>query len=139
MAVILMESTAMEISNRKNTRKSLRGNALMEYVLPIGLILLTCGVLAASIDITGILGNYFMAASGHQSDALSDGVFETSIMASKAKGFTGNGIGGFTSFGTMLDASGQPTGEKSSGVFFVGSINRPGARAASPSSEYLYP
>lgn len=116
-----------------------RGNALMEYVVPAGVILLSAGVLVTAGNAASVLGEYFLSASGHTSDNLSGGVFKTNAMAAGAYGDVGNGQDGFTAFGGLLDGNLQPTGESAAGVFYLGDYSRTSGRKASTDPEYLFP
>jgi hypothetical protein len=111
----------------------------MEYVLPAAILLLSAGILVTTTDINKILGEYFMAASGHTKTDLTGGVFKTQALAGPGYGNPGNGIEGFSNFGAIQDGNGTPTGESASGSFYYGAIARSGARPAPTSAEYLYP
>lgn len=126
---------------KRKIRRPSRGNALMEYVVPASVILLTAGVLATATDITGLIGEYFMAATGHTSANLAGSTFRTRAIASNVKGLTGSGVGGFTSqqFARLVDGNGQAIGTPKNGTVFSMPITRAGGRLPSTNTEYLYP
>ncbi len=72
-----------------------RANALIEYVSPMSVLLIAVGVLTTIFGVNEIIGEYFMAASGHTSSDLQGGTFKTEPMASTAFGALSNGAGGF--------------------------------------------
>lgn len=90
----------------KRFRQSHRANALIEYVVPMSVLLIAVGVLATIFDINNVIGEYFMAASGHTKDSMESGTLKTEAMASSAFGTFGNGSGGFTGFAAVTDGNG---------------------------------
>jgi hypothetical protein len=89
---------------KTKARQKHRGNALMEYVVPMTAILITAGVLATVFDIQDILAEYFAAASGHTGKP--SGTFRTDPMGSTINGAMGSGSGGFSNFGRITDGDG---------------------------------
>ncbi|HEY9686883.1 MAG TPA: hypothetical protein V6C52_07925 [Coleofasciculaceae cyanobacterium] len=87
-------------------RRLNRGNALIEYVIPLAVLLVAVGILATIFDINAVIGEYFMAASGHTQSALQGGSFKTKPMSSTAIGAFSNGNKGFTASFVAL-ANGQ--------------------------------
>jgi hypothetical protein len=90
----------------KSPRTSRRGSGLMEYAVPMAVILVMAGVLTTALDLRQTLGQYFMAGSGHTQSSLSNGNFKVEALASTATGATSDGSRGFTSFGSITDGSG---------------------------------
>lgn len=104
---------------QKHLRHSSRANALIEYVVPMSVLLIAVGVMATVFDINDVIGEYFMAASGHTKNDMENGTLKTEPMASSASGTFGNGSGGFTTYAVMTNGSGGPvtaTGSSTSTV-----------------------
>jgi len=120
-------------------RSPARGNALMEYAVPACLILFSAGVMLTVTDATGIMGEYFMSASGHTKSDLNGTTFKTNGLAETAYGDTGNGLEGFTSFASVTDGSGAATGESAGGLFYSGNVSRTGGRQSASTTEALFP
>jgi hypothetical protein len=97
-------------------RRLNRGNALIEYVIPLSVLLVAVGILSTIFDINAVIGEYFMAASGHTQSALQGGSFKTKPMAATAIGAFSNGNKGFSSSfvalsngqGATITAEGPP-------------------------------
>ena len=120
-------------------RTASQGNALMEYVVPAAVILLSAGVLVTVTDATEIMADYFMSASGHTRESSLDGkTFKTLGLAENSYGNTDNGLKGFSSFAKVLDGQGTSTGEDGGGFFYLDSPSRTGARPAPPNTEQLF-
>ena len=46
------------------SRKAYQGNTLVEYALPVALVVVASGVIASSVNIQGMLPDFFASASG---------------------------------------------------------------------------
>jgi hypothetical protein len=120
-------------------RTASQGNALMEYVVPAAVILLSAGVLVTVTDATEIMADYFMSASGHtRASSLEGKTFKTLGLAENSYGNTDNGLKGFNSFAKVLDGQGASTGEDGGGFFYLDSPSRSGARPTPPNTEQLF-
>jgi hypothetical protein len=120
-------------------RTTAQGNALMEYVVPAAVILLSAGVLVTVTDATTVMADYFMAASGHtRASSLQGTTFKTAGLAENSYGSTDNGLKGFRSFAKVLNGQGVSTGEDGGGFFYLDSPTRSGARPTPSSSEQLF-
>lgn len=130
----------MRIRTQPQKRPAARGNALIEYAVPMVIILVSAGVIATITDIDDLLAEYFMAASGHTQADLSGSTFRVRPMspANVSSDDVGNGFEAFNSYGTLLDGAGGSVSGGGSGIYFVGPVVRNGARPAPSSSEYLY-
>jgi len=51
-------------------KKRQRGNALLEYVVPMALLILAAGFVSTVVDIKSILAEYFMSGSGYTSSTI---------------------------------------------------------------------
>jgi hypothetical protein len=127
----------MFVPNPKPRRASASGNALMEYAVPAGVLLVSVGIIATCTDVNKLMAEYFMAASGHTQSALSGTTYKTDALAGPGYGSVGNGSQGFSSFGSMSGGGGGGGG--GGGTMYYGAISRAGGRTPSPSAEYLYP
>jgi hypothetical protein len=135
-----MNTWTQSIRRASNRSNALRGNALMEYVVPAAVILISAGVLVTVIDADKLMGEYFMSASGHTTSSMSGTTLQTKGLAENSYGDIENGLGGFKrSFVLVLDGSGADTGEESGGPFYLDPANRTGGRQAPPSTEQLFP
>jgi len=79
-------------------RRQHSGNALMEYAVPAAILLLTAGILATSTNLNGMLGEYFLSASGNTKAALSGGVFKPKAFSDNVTGNPKNGSDAFPGF-----------------------------------------
>lgn len=86
--------------------KKASGQSLTEYALPVACILLVGGVIAMTVDINGIIDDYFMAASGHSAASKTGTTFKPGQLGAEASGATGNGAAGFDSMGRLIDGAG---------------------------------
>ena len=126
------------------------GNALMEYAVPMGLILVAAGVLVTVTKVDETIADYFMAATGHTSNSLSGSKMKTEELAKASEGSAlGNG-NAFTNFGSITDGNGMAvSGAGSSGGYYggggggySGAVDRSGSRPAVAGTggvENLYP
>lgn len=112
------------------------GNALMEYALPMAIILVIAGVLATVMDINGIIGKYFMASSGNSSSSLEGTTFKPKAFS--GSGSLGNGAGGFDGFGKQIDGNGTPIPWSLSGGMYTGAVPRP-QTVGGTGTEFIYP
>lgn len=90
-------------------RRQNPGNAIMEYALPLAIVLVVCGVLATAGDIQKIMARFFMSASGHTQSDLKNGVLHVDNRPD-ATTPTGNGSEGFTGLGGVTDGDGNRVG-----------------------------
>lgn len=114
-----------------------KGNALMEYALPMTVILLTAGVLATVVDIQGLLGKYFMASSGHTTSSLDGNTFKPKPLT--GSGELGNGSAGFNNYGVMLDGNGNPMTWGLPGQIYTGSVDRTQVAGGNGETDWAYP
>lgn len=129
----------MQVKQKRRSCKVL-GNALLEYVVPATVLLITAGVLLSATDVTKAIGGYFLAGSGHGASDVSGGVLKTAALQGIGSGLVGNGQEGFTDkFATLLDGNGKPLPSTAEGFFYNGIVVRKAERAPSASPEYLYP
>lgn len=116
------------------------GNALLEYVVPATVLLITAGVLLSATNLTSVISGYFLTASGHSTSDVSGGVLKTAALAGIGAGLVSNGQEGFTDkFATLLDGSGQAMPVTATGFFYNGIVIRTSERPPASSPEYLYP
>ena len=85
-------------------------------------------------DTTGLMASFFLSASGRSSSSLSGTTLQTQGLGENSFGNVDNGIGGFTSFGSLAPVAG--TGGSS---LYIGTVVRTGGRQAASSPEYLFP
>lgn len=114
-----------------------RGNALMEYVVPASIILISAGVLVTITDATQLMAEYFLSASGRTKASLEGSTFKIQGLAEGVSGRTGNGLGGFQNFAGLKDGAGGAAPTTGGGMFYSGNVTHSGAQPAS--SEYLFP
>ena len=110
------------------------GNALMEYVVPATVILLTAGVLMTLTDANEILAEYFLSASGRTTSSLQGTTLQTTGLGENSYGDVANGMSGFTSFATSSAGAGT-----AGGTFYYGNVTRSGGRRTSTDPDYAYP
>lgn len=110
------------------------GNALMEYVVPAAIILLSAGLLVTLADTSKLLGLYFLSASGRTVGSLNGTTLKLKGLAENATGDSGIGLAGFSGsqFGSV---SGGNSG--TAGIFWSGTVTRTGGRYSGSSSEYF--
>lgn len=122
------------------TRSRQRGNALIEYGVPLTVLLVVTGALATSEQIRVLLADYFVAASGHTRASLSGSTFTPQQVGQPSGGQElGNGWQAFSAYAQLRNGQNQSLGQSGDGIFFAQPVLRAGARAASPDPEYLYP
>ncbi len=125
------------ITNQAASRQ--RGNALMEYALPAGVILLSAGLLVTVSDATGIMAEYYLSASGRTKASLQGRTFKTQGLADGAYGDASNGFAAFAGFAGLKDGAGGAVASAGGGLFYAGDASRKGGRRPSPSPDALYP
>lgn len=91
---------------QSKARKRFLGSSIMEYALPIACILIAGGVLTTTMNINGIMGDYFKQASGNKGAALTNGTFKAPSVASGATGSVGTGGDAFNNIGRIVDGVG---------------------------------
>lgn len=123
------------ISARRPARST--GNALMEYVVPASVILLSAGVLTTVMDANTLMSSYFLSASGHTQANMSGTKFETQGLAENSYGDINNGLDGFSSFVTIRNGAGVPTGEDGGVLLYSDSPTNTGMVSSNP--EQLFP
>lgn len=132
----------------KPSRTRYSGNALMEYVLPAAIIMLSSGLLITVIGSTNIMTNYYISASGRAVNAgnpknvvLKDKTFITQGLADRANGNASNGLPAFgnSSFADLIDGAGSILVSNQGGRFYLGDMTRKTSRPISSSPDYLYP
>jgi hypothetical protein len=129
----------MHVKRNRCASKAL-GNALIEYVVPATVLLMTAGVLLSATNVTSVIGGYFLAGSGHGASDVSGGVLKTAALQGIGFGLVGNGREGFADkFATLLDGNGEPLPTTAEGFFYNGIVVRMAERTPSSSPEYLYP
>ncbi len=84
-----------------------RGNSLMEYAVPAAIILLTVGVLSTFLDIQGLMGQYFSAASGHTRSDMQGSTLNVTLNSANLAGQTGTGASGFDERIIITDGNGR--------------------------------
>jgi len=119
-------------------KKRQRGNALLEYVVPMALLILAAGFVSTVVDIKGILAEYFMSGSGYTSSALSGGTFKTDAMPKPAVSTPGNGSENMTSVASVTNGGGASAASSGVGFLGNGAWSRSGARQAPASTEVLF-
>ncbi len=92
------------------TRRLHTGNAIMEYALPLAVVLATCAMLATVGDIQKLMARFFMSASGHTQSDLKNGVLEVNNNPGAIDAQTGTGAEGFSSLGGVSDGDGRRVG-----------------------------
>ncbi len=112
------------------------GNSLMEYALPLAIILVVAGLLATVMDINGIIGKYFMASSGNTSSSLHGTTFKPKPFT--GSGALGNGAAGFDGFGKLIDGDGNEVPWSISGGLYTGAQPRP-QTVGGGGTEFIYP
>jgi hypothetical protein len=116
-----------------------RGNALMEYALPIVLLLLAAGVLATIVDVKSLLGEYFLSASGYTKSALAGGTFTTNALPTSILDQSGSGADITMTLGSLTDGQGQAVAATSgSGSPMTGIFTRSGDRPQPSTTETLF-
>ncbi len=120
-------------------KRKASGQALVEYVLPIALILIASGVLATSLDLNSLMGKYFMAAHGETSSTINARTYNVTAMPMPESGATGTGMEGFNDFGQIQDGDGQDQGKFTTPRYYTDSAPRTGARPVATSTEYAFP
>jgi len=110
------------------------GNALMEYVVPAAVILLGAGLLMTITDVTNLMADFFLSASGRSSSSLSGTTLKTTGLDENSFGNVDNGMSGFTSFGSQAPNAGTPGSQ-----LYIGAVTRSGARQSATDTEYLFP
>lgn len=83
------------------------GNAIMEYALPLAVVLVTCGVLMTVGDIQKLMAKYFMSATGHTQADMQGTTLQVKMGPEPGTYQTGNGSEGFTNMGGVSDGNGQ--------------------------------
>src|SRR6478609_1283118 len=116
-------------------KRSARGNALLEYAVPMALLILAAGFISTVVDIKSIMAEYFMSGSGYTNSALSGGTFKTSSMPKPAVSTAGNGSENMTSVASVTNGGGGASASTGSGFLGNGAWTRSGARQAPASSE----
>ncbi len=82
--------------------KKQSGNALIEYALPLGILIVSVGIISTVVDINQVMSKYFAAASGHTESDISGGSLNAKPMAEGVSGVLGNGQAGFSSLGDAI-------------------------------------
>lgn len=127
--------TGLSVSKRAQSRSHApSGNALMEYVVPAVVLLISAGVLMTLVDTTGLMAQFYLSASGRTSSSLAGTSLQTKGLGENAYGDVGNGLSGFTSFGKQAPKAG--TGGT---LLYIGQVTRTGGRGTPADPEYLFP
>lgn len=129
-----MKWTPLATGLKPSSRCAFAGNSLMEYVVPAVIILLAAGVFITITDTTGLMANFYLSASGRSSSSLSGTALQTKGLGEDSYGNVDNGVGAFTTFGTLTPVAG--TGGTS---LYVGQVTRTGSRGTASSTDYLFP
>jgi hypothetical protein len=115
-----------------------RGNALLEYAVPMALLLLGGAFLSSVVDIKGLIAEYFMSGSGYTKSALSGGTFKTNSMPKPAVATSGTGNEAMSSTASLTDGGGGSVPNKGVSFTATGAITRPGGRVAPSTTETLF-
>jgi hypothetical protein len=116
------------------TRPASSGSALLEYVVPAVALLVSAGVFMTLINTSGLMSDLYLASSGRTSSSLAGTKLQTKGLGESAYGDVDNGLGGFTSFGTL-----SPVAGTSGTQLYIGQVSRGGGRTPASNPDYLFP
>lgn len=122
----------------KRSATPFKGSALMEYVVPSTILLLTVGLVTTLTDINTLVADYFVASSGYTKSDIVGNQFKLNGMINDVSYSLGNGMQAFNSYARVTDGNRNNVASSAAGTFYWGSVSREGGRKASGSNEYLY-
>lgn len=108
-----------------------QGNAMVEYALPAGIFVLGVGILATTVNVNGLLGQFYAMANGDSASAIAGGRYSAKALGLTASGSQGNGAGNFNiSGGSGGFGPGIAAGGGGGGMFGNGGLTSSGSSSA---------